>query len=329
LRSPPIFRQPEFFSVANTYPDRYVTAVPGPAVMPPIRVWAPRHVGLAAFIFLALPASSARAQEPTPAAEPAAILVGVEARRETIRYHFDNPSSFDTSFLVPHFFEQAYASSNVWLVAAARYTAGVRMETSVGATPQRIVRADDYDTFFDPDNRVIVAGSTGDASSRAVLFSQMADVGRAGPVRMSVGYRLRWDRFDFHVGHTTTTRNGVLIAAGDVTSPEMTDSKLHEFLAGFRAARRLAGGWHLNVSGEMSPMTRARLSVQLPEKYPGEDLVFLARVFATSARVAIAHDGKRWPVEIAARVGRTWSYRSTERLSLSTLGIALSAGRAW
>lgn len=257
------------------------------------------------------------------------ILIGVEARRDRIRYHFDNPSSADTPFLVPHFFEQTYEADHVWLVASARYTAGARMETMVGATPQRDGRADDFDTFFDPGNVVIVSGTTGDAAMRSLLISQKAEIARTGPVRVWLGYRLRWDRFDFHAGHKTVTRNGVLTAASEVTSPEMTDSKTHELLVGVRAEPALGGGWRLRLSGEISPMTLARLSVQLPEKYPGQDLVFFAKVFASSARVALVRAGERWPIELAVQVERTWSYRSTDRLSRSAQSVALSAGRSW
>ena len=266
------------------------------------------------------------------------MLVGVEARRDRIRYHFDNPSSADTSFAVPHFFEQTYDADNVWLVATARYTAGVRMETSGGLAPSRSVRADDYDTFFDPGDVVIVSGTTGNASSQSLFVSQRADVGRAGPVQISLGYRLRWDRFDFGVGHKTVTRNGVLTAAADVTSPERTDSKVHELLVGFRAAPHLGpasptrgrdDGWHLALSGDVSPMTLARLSVQLPEKYPGQDLVFVAKVCVATARVALVRAGERWPIEVALQVERTWSYRSTDQLSRSAQSVVLSAGRTW
>jgi hypothetical protein len=299
-----------------------------------VRLWLP------AVALLTLPTAAARAQESGPAAAPAAVaapsastgpqfLIGVEARRDRFRYHFDNPSSADTPFVVPHFFEQQYVADNVWLVATGQYTAGVRWETSIGTTPQRTVRADDYDTFFDPGDVVIVSGTTGDASIRSWLISERADVGRAGPVQVSLGYRLRWDRFDFQLGHKTVTRNGALIAATEDTSREMTDSQVHEILVGLRAARALSGAWRLAVSGEISPTTLARLSVELPDKYPGQDLIFLAKVVTTSARIALVRAGERWPLDIAMQVEHTWSYRSTAALSRSVQGVAFSAGRTW
>jgi hypothetical protein len=284
-------------------------------------------LAMAAHLALAIPA--ARAQDPAAVSEPASLLVGVEARRDSLRYHFENPSSIDTPFLVPHFFEQTYDASNVWLVVTARYSAGVRWETSAGLTPQRTVRADDFDTFVDPGNVVLVSGTTGDALARGVLFSQAADVARAGKVQVSLRYRFRWDRFNFLEGHKTVTRDGLLITSSEVTSPEMTDSKVHEVLVGLRAASPIAGAWRLAVSGEISPATLARLSVQLPEKYPGQDLVFFAKVLAVSARVALVRAGERFPIEIALQAERTFSYRSTDQLTRSAQSIRLSAGRAW
>jgi hypothetical protein len=69
--------------------------------------------------------------------------------------------------------------------------------------------------------------------------------------------------------------------------------------------------------------------VQLPEKYPGQDLVFFAKVLAVSARVALVRAGERFPIEIALQAERTFSYRSTDQLTRSAQSIAFSAGRAW
>jgi hypothetical protein len=294
--------------------------------MQPMRMWC---VCAAVAVAWPLLAADARAQDAGQATEPATVLIGVEAQRDRFRYHFDNPSSIDTAASVPHFFEQTYVADNLWLVTTARYTAGVRWETSVATALPRTGRADDYDTFFDPNNVVVVAGTTGDASMRSFRISQRVELGSPQSVQLSIGYRLRWDRFDFQLGHKTITSNGALIAASDTTAPEMTDSKVHEVLFGLRAAPALGGGWHLAMSGEMSPTALARLSVQLPEKYPGQDLVFLAQVATASGRLALVHAGGRWPVECAVQLGHTWSYRSTAQLSRAPLSVTLSAGRAW
>jgi hypothetical protein len=284
---------------------------------------------LAIAVLLTLRVEGARAQDPVPASGAPAVLFGLEARRDRIRYHFDNPSSADTAFLVPHFFEQTYEADSLWLVTTARYDAGLRWETTAAITPERAGRADDYDTFIDPGDVLLVSGTTGDASMRSIRISQRADVGRLGAFGVWAGYRLTWDRFDFHLGHKTTTRDGALIAASDVTAPEMTDSKVHELLAGVRAAPEIGGGWRVDLTGEVSPVTLARLSVQLPEKYPGQDLVFVAKGFTASGRVALRRPGRRWPVEIAGSFERAVSYRSTASLSRSAQSVTVSAGRSW
>lgn len=278
----------------------------------PVPLPSRRAPWLAVVAILTLPAAL-EAQDPRPSTAPdgAQFDVSVEARRDRFRYHFDNPSSVDTPFLVPHFFEQDYAADNVWVVATGRYAAGVRWETSIEAAPTRAVRADDYDTFLNPGGIVVVSGTTGDARMRSLAVSQRAEVVRAGPVLVSVGYRLRWDRFDFGLGHKSVTRNGVLMAASEDTSPEMTDSQVHEVLAGFRTGVPVAGAWRLNVLGELSPATLARLSVQLPDKYPGQDLIFLANVATASARVALVHVGAMAARDVDAH--RTHMELSLER----------------
>ena len=106
-------------------------------------------------------------------------------------------------------------------------------------------------------------------------------------------------------------------------------SKVHELLAVFGATPAIGGAWHLALSGEVSPMTLARLSVQLPEKYPGQDLVFFAKVAVATARVALARAGERWPIEVALQIERSWSYRSTAQLSRSAQSISLHGGHSW
>jgi len=256
-------------------------------------------------------------------------MVGLETRRDRFTYHFDNPSSADTPFLVPHFFEQRYVADNLWLSATARYGTGMRWETSGGITPERTTTGDDYDTFFDPDGTVIVSGTTGPIAIRSLRFSQRAELARLGPVTLVAGYRLRIDRSNFQVGHKTVTRNGVLLAATDVTTREMTSSQVHEVLVGGVLVRDLAPGWTFSLDGEAAPTTVGRLVVRLPDKYPGQDLVFLAKVAAASGRVSLARHADRWVILLSADAGATWSYRSTASLSRNLLGARLSAGRVW
>jgi hypothetical protein len=253
----------------------------------------------------------------------------MEVERDRFTYHFDNPSSFDTPSPVPHFFEQRYVADNVWLTGAARYVAGIRWETAAGVTPQRTSTGDDYDTFFNPDGTVIVSGTTGGISIRSFRFSQRAELARAGPVTLAAGYRLRVDRSDFQLGHKTVTQNGVIVTAIEVTTRELTSSQLHEVLVGGSLRRDVTPAWTLSVDGEIAPTTIGRLLVQLPDKYPGQDLVYLAKVAATIGRVALARRTGRWTVELSADAGKTWSYRSEASLARQTLGARFHAGLVW
>src|SRR5262249_25205696 len=150
-----------------------------------------------------------------PHARAQTVSLGAGAERDRFTYHFDNPSSFDSAPLVPHFFEQRYVADNVWFVSTLRYRAGVPWETAGGITPERGGRGDDFDTFFDPDGTVIVSGTTGGISIRSWRASQRAVVGGRGPLTLLTGYRVRVDRADWQLGHSTTTRNGVVVKAYD------------------------------------------------------------------------------------------------------------------
>jgi hypothetical protein len=162
---------------------------------------------------------------------------------------------------------------------------------------------------------------------RSLRIVQKADIGHAGAVTFAGGFRLRIDLADFQLGHKTVTRNGALLLATDVTSPETTNSQLREVFVGATAAMDLRPRWRLSIEGESSPLSVGRLLVRLPEKYPGQDLVFAASAIAGTVRVTLARRHARWPVELSLDAGRTWSYRSAARLSYDQLGVRVALGR--
>jgi hypothetical protein len=251
---------------------------------------------------------------PLPAAAQS-FSVGVEAAYDRFTYHFENPSSFDTPQNVPHFFEQSYVADNLWLVATARYTAGVAWETSGGVTPQRALPATDFDTFFDPDGTVVVSGTSGDAEIHSFRVSQRAELGHAGPVAFAAGYALRYDHANFLVGHKVIIRNGQVIQAFDVTTPEMTSSIVQDFFFGVKAARQVGTGWRMTVGGETAPTTTGRLAIELPEKYPGTTFVFVANAVTASGRLAFGRAATRHPIELTFEGLRSWGYSSAKSLS--------------
>ena len=216
---------------------------------------------------------------------------------------------------VPHFFEQSYVADNLWLVAALRYTAGLPWETSGGVTFQRTLPATDFDTFFNPDGAVIVSGTSGDAGIHSFRLSQRAGLGRAGSVDFSAGYTFRYDRANFLVGHKVVIRNGEVIQAFDVTTREMTSSIVQEFFVGANAGLAVGSAWRMTIGGEAAPTTTGRLAIELPDKYPGATLTFVANGLTATGRVTFSRAANRRPIELTIDALRGWGYTSENSLS--------------
>ena len=254
------------------------------------------------------------------------ISVGVEATRDRFTYHFDNPSSFDTPQIVPHFFEQTYVADNVGLVATLHYVAGIPWETSGAATLPRTLPATDYDTFFDPDGTVIVSGTSGEARIHSFRVSQRGELGRSGPVAFVAGYVVRVDRANFGIGHKTIARNGRLVDAFDVTAPEMTSSLVQEFFFGAHGRLDVGSGWHMTIGGEAAPTTTGRLAIELPAKYPGQQFVFTATSLTATARLTLSRGSNRHPIELSIDAAHAWRYSSENYLSRERVAIRVAAG---
>jgi hypothetical protein len=250
------------------------------------------------------------------------VQIGVEAQHDRFTYRFENRSAFDTTFLVPHFFEQTYKADNIWLVGRARYAAaGIRWETFGGVAPGRDSTGTDYDTFFNPDGTVIVSGTSGGISIGSWRVGQRAEIARRDSLSVFGGYRLRVDRSDFQLGHETVTRNGALVEATDVTTREMTSSQLHEILTGLTLSLPLGSRWGLTLETEIAPVAIGRLLVQLPDKYPGQDLVFLSKLGTATGRFRVEPRRDGWGFAVVADAGWTWSYSSANVLDRRNAGI--------
>lgn len=259
----------------------------------------------------------------------AQVRVGTEVTRERATYHFDNPSNFDTDFLVPHYFEQTYVLDNLWVAADASYRAGVDMETSFGVTTERQARATDYDTFFNPGNVVWVAGTTGDAKIRSWRFGQQVRLGRLKVVTVVGGYRLRIDTADFLEGDKTEVRNGVLVRRETVTTREYTNAQRHDLYLGARVSRPVLGAWTLAAQGEVAPLSIHRLAIQLPDKYPGVTLVYRTTAATVSGRAELRHDTGRWLFSASINGLTTVRYHPDQWVSRSAIGGGVSLGRTW
>lgn len=258
----------------------------------------------------------------------AQITAGLEATRERARYRFENPSNFDTDFLVPHFFEQTYVLDNVWLTGTARYRAGVDWETTGGITTTSQARATDYDTFFNPGGVTWVAGTTGDARIRSWRIGQQVEIGRIGDVTFTGGYRLRVDTADFLAGDRTEVRNGVLIRREIVTTREYTRAQRHEIHVGARLRRAVSPRWSWGVTADVAPAAVHRLAIELPDKYPGVTLAYQTTALTAEGRAELHRDAP-WSWALWIDGATTFNYSRAQRVHRTRLAAGTSFGRRW
>jgi hypothetical protein len=256
---------------------------------------------------------------------PVAVTVAYEVHRDHQRYMFENLSNIDTEFLVPHRFTQTYVANNQWLVVAARYPiAGDAMETEFALTPERETSGWDLDTFYDPDNDVVVSGTAGDVRMRSLRFAHWSE-GRLWGLPWRVGYAYRRDRAQFLPTDRILTHSN---PASEFRSPtygrETTLSQVHEIPIEVSKPSTLSPIWALVIGADVSPLIWARLTTILPDKYPGRDIVFDAKAIAAGGRVQVVRRKGHWPVVLTLHYGRTWSYSPARQFSRD--GLKASAG---
>lgn len=259
---------------------------------------------------------------------PAAFSAGVEQRRLTYEYRFENDSTFDTAELVPHFFVQHYEGDQTWLTLAASYPlAGAHATTWAGYAPERVAFGSDFDTFFQPDGDIATSGTAGDVRLRA--FSLRQEFSRTLRAHWTLGAEFAYtnrradylpaDRVVTHTRPPSETREFI-------TTREVTTS--HEFEVGATLERRweISQAWDIAVRGVAWPAIRGRLVTVLPDKYPGRDIVFEAAAFGgrASAELAGRRGGLRW--SLLASAGGVAPYRQGARFRRSEFAIGVNVG---
>ncbi len=267
-------------------------------------------------------------RDPPPRPPRVEISAAVETRRDRFHYRFENPSSFDTVELVPHFFRQSYVADNRWLAVRVRYrVGGQRWATEVAVAPERVTFGDDFDTFEQPDGDVVTSGTRGDVSLQSWRLAQrLLDTGspRLGTY---VRYVYRRDRARFHPADRIVTHTEPPSETRTfITSRETTISETHELQFGLERTWRPAEVWELRAAVEGAPMLVARLATRLPDKYPGRDVVFVAFGGSAVVRLTVARTWRRWFVEASADGERAWSYLRGREFGRDGLGASVRAG---
>ena len=128
--------------------------------------------------------------------------------------------------------------------------------------------------------------------------------------------------FIFTWGTQTVTRNGALVAATDDTSPEMTDSKMHEVLVEFGRRRPSAAVCaSRRVWRDLAHDARAVVGAELPDKYRARISCSSRRCRDVRARCPGARPGKVAAGDCGAR-------RANLELSLERLTV-LAPVKVW
>jgi hypothetical protein len=256
------------------------------------------------------------------------VTVGVAVMHDRYDYRFENPSSFDTATLVPHAFEQRDVANNTWLVIDARFRAGGRWwDTEVAVAPGGTGTGDDYDTFHQPDGDVVVYGTTAVTDLRSFEIRQRVELAAWHAWTVRGGYGFRRDRADYRPSDTTTTHTVPPSRTSFFnTDRERTISDVQGVEVGL--GRTLAEGrrWLVSAALDTTPLTVARLTTQLPDKYPGRDIVFTARslTLAPSLRASVAR--ARTIVRVSLEYRHAIPYGSTRHFSCDMWSARVAVG---
>lgn len=254
------------------------------------------------------------------------VSVGWEVRRDGHTYRFENPSRYDTAFDVPHFYEQAYDADNQWLVASLRYGNRSRhWETELGLALWGTGQGRDEDTFFQPDNVVLTYGTTADTAQRSVRVGHRGVLGHLGPLRPTIGYAFRRDRARFAPSDTVIRRTNPASEERFFNDArETTISSVHDILVGVSIDAASRDSRRVSLNLDVAPLTVARLTTQLPDKYPGRDITDIARGFGLAPTLTFEARVGRVGVLLRADYSKTWSYRRDSRFSRDWFGVGVS-----
>lgn len=246
---------------------------------------------------------------------------GFETLQDRLRYHFDNDSKWDTTFLVPHFFDQVYSGDKQLLVLRAR---GRDWSVEAGVSGVRQLAGSDYDTFFQPDGDVVVHGHMLDVDARSWRAAFRMNV--AGPWHMRVGFSR--DQFHHPPGFSVTLHTqppSSLATFSD--SRENVVSNILEAAVGVTHTKPMGRSFRLRGSVDVAPVALAQLSTYLPDKYSGP-VRFTATSYALLGSLTAEWQIGRAVLAITGEGGHAWPYSPKASFTRELSGITASIGWA-
>jgi hypothetical protein len=144
-----------------------------------------------------------------------------------------------------------------------------------------------------------------------------------GPIAAAFEYAYHRHRAEYHDGEgITTTTRPPSTTRRLVTTRETAVGQLHELKYAIEATTRTSRGT-ATASLDVVPIGLARLGVELPDKYPGQLLVFYARVAAFEGRLGYAVERTRWSWRAGIRAWRTVSWDPASRLDARGVALAV------
>lgn len=256
------------------------------------------------------------------------LSAGVAPRAEQFRYRFEHPSTFDTPALVPHFFEQRYDVIPLWFSAEARYAiGGRRASTRASFSLKRQTRGSDIDTFLQPSGDIVTSGTDGDVDLQSFAVSQYLPLATVRGWLVDSGLHYRHDRAEFAPDDRIVTHTQpASVTRTFITDRETTVSRVIAVGVGASRERRLQAGWLVRMRAEIQPLVQGRLLIQLPDKYPGVDLVYNAVSVGGDARWDVERQLRHWHVRLSINVSGARGYRRSSSYSVRSASVSVLAG---
>jgi hypothetical protein len=170
-----------------------------------------------------------------------------------------------------------------------------------------------------------VSGTNGDVRLRSVRFAHWSE-GRLWGLPWRLGYAYRRDHSQFLPTDRIVTRSNPPSESRSPTyGHETTISQAHEIRIEVSRPANLSPAWKVVPRLQVSPLILAALTTILPDKYPGQDIVFNAKAFGVGGGFELARQ-RRQPIGFSVNYGQTWGYRSARQYRRDTLVASVKLG---